>query len=157
MRRDFRRIYNLNKFHLMGFLAILIIGSLIVAGIILVDLAENKEAIDKLNFFPISVGQNSYMISVRSNYSSVPEVSYWGLGKSVSVDFRGDRENAFCNITIPSDLIWGELSVYDKVYKMSEADYVISSNSTHNAIYFLFNHTALVKHFEIRGTEGVME
>ena len=139
------------------FLVAVVLTTVLSIGIKLVDLTEDDEAVGKLYTFPISVRENSYLISVRSNYSSVPEVNYFGLLKSISVDFRGDRENAFCNITIPTDLIWGELSVIDKVYKMSEGDYAKSSNNTHNSIYFLFNHTALVKHFEIMGSEGVME
>jgi len=145
------------KSFLIGFLTILIIGSLIVAGIIILDLAEDETSIGKLYMFPISVETKTYMITVRSNYSSVPEVNYFGLTKSVSVDFIGDPETAFCNITIPSDLLWGELSVIDKYYQMSDAYYTQSNNSTYNSIYFTFNHIALTKHFEIRGTEGVSE
>ena len=143
----------MNKSFLIVFLTILIIGSLIVAGIILFDSAEDEPSIGKLYRFPISVNSKTYMITVRSNYSSAPEVNYFGLDKSVSVDFIGDPENAFCNITIPSDLIWGELSVIDKYYKMNESYYTQSNNGTHNSIYFMFNHIALTKHFEIRGTE----
>jgi hypothetical protein len=132
------------------------IGSLIVAGFLLLgDLGGDEWGVGGYYEFPIVVGEKTYVVSVRSNYSSAPEVSYWVLGKSLSVDFRGDREYAFCNITIPNDLMWGELSVIDKYYEMSEADYIKSSSSTHNSIYFTFNHTALVKHFEIKGTEGV--
>jgi hypothetical protein len=68
----------------------------------------------------------------------------------------GDPEIAFCNITIPTDLIWGELTVIDKYYEMDEADYILSSNSIDNSIYFTFDHNALIKDFEIRGTEGVI-
>jgi hypothetical protein len=124
-----------------------------VAGILLVDFGA--EEVGELYTFPISVGDKTYVISVRSNYSSAPEVSYSGLLKSVSVDFTGERENAFCNITIPNDLIWGELSVLSKYYEMDEAYYTKSSNSTHHSFYFVFDQIALIKHFEIRGTEGV--
>jgi hypothetical protein len=140
---------------LIGFFAVLVIGSLIVAGIIWVNLEDNEEPVNKSHSYTIFLGGQTYLITVGSNYSSAPEVSYLGILKSVSVDFRGERENAFCNITIPINLIWGKLSVIDKVYEMSEADYIKSSNSTHNSVYFTFNHTALVKHFEVMGTEGV--
>ena len=147
----------MNKSLLIGFVAILVIGSLVVGGILLVFLGGDEVSVGKLYTFPISVGEQTYMVSVRSNYSSAPDVSYSGLLKSVSVDFRGDPETAFCNITIPTDLIWGELSVIDKVYKMSEDDYIQSNNGTHNSIYFTFDHIAYTKHFEVMGTEGVME
>jgi hypothetical protein len=134
---------------------LLIISSIIVAGILLVDLGADEVSVGKLHTYPISVGDKTYMVSVRSNYTSAPKVTYSELSKSVSVDFMGDRENSFCNITIPTDLIWGELSVIAKYYKMSDDFYTQSNNGTHNSIYFTFNHTALIKHFEIRGTEGV--
>ena len=96
-------------------------------------------------------------MTVRSNYTthSGPEVAYNGLLKSVGVTFRGDPENAFCNITIPNNLIWGELSVYSKYYEMNETDYSLSSNSTHNSVYFTFDLPALTKDFSVMGTEGV--
>ena len=109
--------------------------------------------------YPLSVGEETYTVTVRSNYSSAPEVSYssYPLQSNyfVNVDFRGNPENSFCNITIPTDLIWGEISVIDKYYIMSPDKYILSNNGTHNSVYFLFNHTALDKHFEIRGTEGI--
>ena len=145
----------MRKSFLIGFFVILVSGSLIVAGILLVDLGEDEGSVNRLHTFTIFFSGETYVVTVGSNYSSAPEVSYSGFLKSVSVDFRGDRENAFCNITIPINLIWGKLSVIDKVYEMSEADYIKSSNSTHNSVYFTFNHTALVKHFELMGTEGV--
>lgn len=126
-----------------------------VAVVVLFDLPIEKVEEGKLYTFPLLVGEITYTVNVRSNYSSAPDVSYFGLDKSVLVDFRGDQENAFCNITIPIDLIWGELSVIDKYYFMSADRYIQSKNNTHNSIYFTFNNSALVKHFEVRGSEGV--
>lgn len=146
----------MNKSILIVLLTVLVIASFIIAGIILVNLGEDGVSAGELYTFPLSVGERTYVVSVRSNYSSAPEVSYSGLLEMVSVDFRGEQENAFCNITIPINLIWGELSVYAQGYKMSEANYIQSSNSTHNSIFFTFNHPAIVKTFYVKGTEGVM-
>jgi hypothetical protein len=126
----------------------------VVIGILLIDFAGNETASGKLYTYPVSVGKKTYVVSVLSNYSSAPEVSYSEKSKAVLVDFRGDKENSFCNITIPTDLIWGELSVIDKYYIMSEEHYTKSYNGTHNSIYFAFNHPALVKHFEVKGTQA---
>ncbi len=128
----------------------------IITATLLFDSSENESESNKLYTFPILVSDKTYTVSVRSNFSSIPEVNYFGLLKSVSVNFRGESENTFCNITIPTDLVWGELSVYQHGYEMSESDYIQSSNSTHNSVYFLFDLTALVKDFEIMGTEGVI-
>jgi hypothetical protein len=133
-----------------------VISSLIVAGILLLNFGEDEVSAGELYTFPLSVGEQTYMVSVKSNYSSAPEVSYSGLLKSVSVNFMGDQEDAFYNITILTSLIWGELPVYAKGYKMSEVDYTQSSNSTHNSIYFTFNQPAFAKTFNVKGTEGVI-
>ena len=142
-----------------------LIPVLIVAGALLVDWEEAEEepeeTVDKLYSIPLSVGEEPYIVTVRSNYSSAPEVSYASypplLSYFVSVDFRGDPENSFCNVTIPTDLIWGSISVIAKVYTMDADLYSVSNNATHNCVYFTFNHPDLVKHFEIRGTKGVLE
>jgi hypothetical protein len=139
-------------------LVVIVIFS-IVAVILLVDLAKGEEALGKLYLYTISAGEKTYSITVRSNYSSVPEVSYYGIPPSyfVIIYFRGNQENSFCNITIPTELIGGELSVSDKDYIMSADQYTISNNGTHNSVYFPFNHSAIVKHFGIKGTEGIPE
>jgi hypothetical protein len=137
-------------------LVLLILFS-IVAGILLVNLAKNEEAAGKLYTFPVSVGEKTYIITVRTNWTSAPEVYLPEFpSKYVSVDFRGSlRATVFFNITIPADLIWGEISVIWKYYKQSDDRYTISNNGTHHSVQMTFYHTAVVEHFEIRGTEGV--
>ena len=72
------------------------------------------------------------------------------------VPYQPHPEDSYCNITIPNDLIWGELTVIGKYYVMDKASYIQTSNSTDTSIYFTFDQIALVKHFEIRGTEGAI-
>ena len=133
----------------------LILFSIIVAGSLLVDWSENEAEEVKLYNFPISVGEKTYTISVRSNYS-VSEARYIGILKYVSVDFRGSsRETVFCDITVPADLIWGELSVYKQGYKQGDDSYIMSNNGTHHSVQLTFNHVATVEVISIRGTEGV--
>jgi hypothetical protein len=138
-------------------LVLLILITAIVAGILLVNWAENEEAVGKLYTFSVSVGEKTYIITVRTNWTSAPEVYLPELpSKYVSVDFRGSlRATVFFNITIPADLIWGEISVIWKYYKQSDDRYTISNNGTHHSVQMTFYHTAVVEHFEIRGTEGV--
>lgn len=79
----------------LAIILVLVILFSIVAGILLFDLKEDEELSDKLYTYPVSVGEETYIITVRSNYSSAPEVSYDGFPPlySVSVNFRGDTEN----------------------------------------------------------------
>jgi hypothetical protein len=142
-------------------LVLLVSFSIIVGGILWIHLVGNEASAGKLYTFPFSVGDKTYIVTVRSNYSSTPEVYLPEIpANMVEVDFKGPPEDSFCNITIPNNLIWGELTVIDKYYVMDKANYIQTSNSAETSIYFTFNHithTALVKHFEIRGTEGAIK
>ncbi len=137
-------------------LILLILITAIVAGILLVDLAGDKEAEIKLYTYPVSVGEKTYIITVRTNWTSAPEVYLPEFSsKYVSVDFRGpNRETVGFNITVPTDLIWGNISLVWKYYEQNADRYTLSNNGTHNSVQMTFNHTATVEHFEIRGTEG---
>jgi hypothetical protein len=137
-------------------LAVLILVTAIVAGILLVSLTKDEEAAAKLYTYPVSVGEKTYIITVRTNWTSEPKVYLPEFdSKYVSVDFMGsERATVFFNITIPADLIWGEISVIWKYYEQSADRYTISNNGTHYSVQMTFNHTATVEHFEIHGTEG---
>jgi hypothetical protein len=130
---------------------------IVASGIIFVHFVGNETSAGKLYMFPLSVGEKIYIVTIKSNYSSAPEIYLPEIPTNmVEFDFRGPPENAFCNITIPKDLIWGELTVINKYYVMDESRYILTSNSTDNSIYFTFDHIALVKHFEVRGSEGAI-
>jgi hypothetical protein len=140
---DYGGEYVIKSFPIV-FIAILLISSLIVVGGVLLNPTKSN---GKLYTFPLSVADNTYVVTV----------GYYGLGalKLVSIDFMGDPETAFCNVTIPDNLLWGELSVISKYYEMPASYYTKTSNSTHTSFYFVFDQIALIKHFEIRGPEGV--
>ena len=156
----------MSKFPIV-FILILLLSSIIVIVGVTLNPPENKVAEAKLYTYPLTVGEKTYIVTIRSNYSFTPIVdlpqvpeNYTDLNYNfVEFDFRGPPEDSFCNITIPNDLIWGELTVIDKYYVMDKANYIQTNNSTHTSIYFTFNsitHIALDKHFEVRGTEGVI-
>ena len=141
------------------FLAILLISALIVAGGTLINPTEDDGSEENLYTFPLSVADNTYVVTVRSNSTAMPTVNYSGMEalKIVIISFMGDPESAFCNVTVPNDLIWGKLSLVFKYYEMDENYYTKTSNSTHTSFYFEYYQIALIKHFELRGTEGVSE
>jgi hypothetical protein len=137
-------------------LIMIILVSIVVAGSLLLDLKEDKDEEVKSYTFPISVGNKTYAISVRSNYS-VSDVSYFGILRYVSVNFRGSlRAAVFCEIMIPADLIWGELSVYRKDYIQNADSHILSNNGTYHSVQMTFNHIASVEVISIRGAEGVV-
>jgi hypothetical protein len=150
----------MNKRVIVLAVVFLVLFSIIVGGVLFVHLGGIEASAGKLYTYPLSVGEKSYIVTIRSNYSSAPTVNLPQVPDNyVEFDFRGPPEDTFCNITIPNDLIWGELTVIDKYYVMDKANYIQTSNSTDTSIYFTFSHSthiALDKHFEIRGTEGVI-
>ena len=133
---------------------VIIFSFLALVGLIDLPTQEPEEGI--MYTFPLLVGENTYRVTVFSNYSSAPEVSYFGLLKSVSVYFRGDQKKAFCNITIPSDLIWGDISLNQHGFILNQNSYILTSNSTHNSVYLLFDLPVFTKDFAILGSEGVI-
>ena len=129
-----------SKVILIGFFTLVLIISLIVVGLLLNHSGVNETDLGEFFTFPISVGEKTFQVSVLSNYSSSPSVSYWEEGKVVYLVFTGNKENSFFNVTIPTDLIWGELTLIDKYYKVDEQHYIQSYNGTHNSMFFSFDH-----------------
>lgn len=137
-------------------LVLLILMAAVVAGLLLVDLAETEKAVGKLYTFPVSVANGTYVVTVRTNWTSEPKVYLPEFdSKYFSVDFMGsERVTVFFNVTFPADLIWGNISLVWKYYTLSADRYTLSNNGTHYSVYFTFNHTAFIEHFDVRGTEG---
>jgi hypothetical protein len=141
-------------------LAITLVAAILItallAGFLWVDLAGEKETANKLYDYPVSVGEKTYIITVRTNWTSAPKVYLPELeSKHVNCDFIGpNRETVSFNITVPTDLIGGNTSLVWKYYEQNANRYTLSNNGTHNSIQMTFTHTATVEHFEIHGTEG---
>jgi hypothetical protein len=135
-----------------------ILVSIIVAGSLLFNLEQSKSEESKLYTYPILVAEKTYVVTVRTNWTSAPEVYLPEVASNyVSVDFRGSlRATVFFNITVPADLIWGEMSLVWKYYEQSADRYALFYNGTHYSVSTTFYNTALVEHFEIRGTDGVI-
>ena len=48
----------------------------------------------------------------------------------------------FCNITIPKELVWGELSIYkDDTLLINGTDYLKTENTSHWSFYVTFDHS----------------
>jgi hypothetical protein len=138
-------------------LTVLILITSIVAGILLVNLTGDNEAVSNVYTYPISVGEKTYIITVSTNWTSAPKVYLPEIAsKYVCCDFIGsNRETVGFDITVPTDLIWGNISLVWKYYEQDVDRYTLSNNGTHNSVQMTFYHTATVEHFEIFGTEGV--
>ena len=134
-------------------IAVILILSL-VAGLLLFEIAGSK-----LYTYPLSVGEKAYIITIVTNWNSAPKVDLSNSSltdlKYVSVDFFGsDEKTVFFKITIPTDLLWGNISLIWKYYVQLPGRYLLSNDGTHNSVQMTFNHIAAYEHFEIHGTEG---
>jgi hypothetical protein len=130
----------------------------LIAGFLWVDLVAKKEAATKLYTYPVLVGEKPYIITVKTNWTSEPRVYLPEQeSKYVNCDFIGpNRQTVNFDITIPTDLIGGNISLIWKYYEQNPDRYILSNNGTYNSIQMSFNHTATDEHFEIHGTEGVL-
>ncbi len=132
-----------------------------IAGILLVDLTGDEEVVRKLYIYPMSVGEKTYILTVNTNWTSSPKVDLspeTDSLKYVSVVFSGwSEETVFFNVTIPTDLLWGNITLIWKYYEQNPDRYILSNNGTHNSVAM----TCIIKpyfsgmgYFMIRGTEG---
>jgi hypothetical protein len=128
----------------------------LIAGFLWVDFVAKKEAATKLYTYAVSVGEKTYIITVKTNWTSAPRVYLPEQeSKYVNCDFIGpNRQTVNFNITIPTDLIGGNISLVWKYYVQNPDRYALSYNGTHNSVQMSFTHTATDEHFEIHGTEG---
>jgi hypothetical protein len=138
-------------------LASVILITALMAGFLWVDLAAKKEAATKLYPYSVSVGEKTCIITVKTNWPSAPRVYLPETEpKYVNCDFIGsNRQTVNFKITIPTDLIGGNISLIWKYYEQNPDRYTLSNNSTHNSIQMSFTHTATDEHFEIHGTKEV--
>ena len=137
----------------LTFVSVILIAGLI-AGFLWVDLVAKKETATKLYTYPVSVGEKTYIITVKTNWTSAPRVYLpEPESKYVNCDFIGpNSQTVNFNITIPTDLIGGNISLIWKYYEQNPDRYTLSNNGTHNSIQMSFTHTATDEHFEIHGT-----
>ncbi len=129
-----------------------------VAGLLWYDIAGSK-----LYNYPVSVGGKTYTITIATNWNSEPKVSLSDTSISerhaVYVDFSGScRKTVHLDVTIPTDLLSGNISLTWKYYPLSTDQYTLSNNGTHNSVQFKFESSGYLSgegHFEIVGTQGV--
>jgi len=108
--------------------------------------------------FQAVADSQSFNITVVTN-STIPTQTFdFSQGeKKISFDVTGLSGTAgFCNITIPSDLLWGEFSLYmDGSLLTRNVDYVETFNGTHYTFQIAYQHST--HNIEITSTEVIPE
>jgi hypothetical protein len=111
--------------------------------------------------YPVGVASGkTFIITVETNWTPKPKVSLprYDTEKSVELIFLGNSsQTVFYNITIPTDLLWGNISLVWKYYPQSPDRYTLSNNGTHNSLQMTFQYDPYFSgkgYFEIHGTEA---
>ena len=139
--------------------AIFLIAISLGVGILLANLETTN-----LFTYPLSVGDKIYIVTVETNWNTERAPSVILVNSSepnrygIELYFLGgSKETIFYNITIPTDLLWGNISLIHKYYLVDTDQYALFNNGTHNSLYMAFEYMPLfsgVGYFEIVGTEG---
>jgi hypothetical protein len=108
-----------------------------------------------LSTFNITL-EKTYQVTTLSN-SNIDHFRFNQTTKQISFNVTGpDGSTGYCNTTLPSDLLWGEFSIYlDGNPLVRDVDYSQTSNATHTAFYITYTHST--HHVAIVATEVIPE
>ena len=144
--------------------AILLIAISLAAGILYACLEVDREEETNLFTYPLSVRDKTFIVTVETNWNAerMPSVTLLNVSDvtrhSVELYFLGGSKKTISyNITIPTDLLWGNISLVWKYYLQAPDRYTLSNNVTHNSLQMTFEyepHFSGIGYFEIIGTEG---
>ena len=144
--------------------AILLIAISLAAGILYAYLEVDREEETNLFTYPLSVRDKTFIVTVETNWNAerMPSVTLLNVSDvtrhSVELYFLGGSKKTISyNITIPTDLLWGNISLVQKYYLQNPDRYNLSNNGTHNSLQMTFEyepHFSGIGYFEIIGTEG---
>jgi hypothetical protein len=150
----------------LAIVLILLISSVIVAGILLSDLGKDDVSDNKLFTYPLSVEQETFIVSLETNWNAEPAPKVTLINSTgptqyaIELYFHGGTEKTITyNITIPTDLLGGDISLIRKYYLQDPDSYTLSNNSTHNSLQMTFDYNPYFSgsgYFVIKGTEGVI-
>ena len=144
-------------------LILILVITAVAAGILLTCLEVNQEEETNLFTYPLSVGNKTFIITVETNWDAEPPsvtlLNVTDINRhSVELYFLGGSKKIISyNITIPTDLLWGDISLVWKYYLQDPDRYTLSNNGTHNSLQMTFEYVppfSGIGYFEILGTKG---
>jgi hypothetical protein len=135
----------------------------LAVGILLASLEGNQEE-TSLFTYPLSVEDKTFLVTVETNWNAErpPSVSLLNVSDvtrhAVELYFLGGSKKTISyNITIPTDLLWGNISLVWKYYLQDPTRYTLSNNGTHNSLQMTFDYDPPFSgsgYFEVLGTQG---
>ncbi|XHH09488.1 MAG: hypothetical protein ACFCUE_02345 [Candidatus Bathyarchaeia archaeon] len=142
--------------------AFLIIAVSLVVLLVLPSLGVQKET--SLYTYPLTVKDKTYNVTLKTDWNAQREPtvslinSISGTRYAVKLHFlEGTQKTLTYNLTIPTDLLWGNISLVWKYYQQNPDRYILTNNGTHNSLQMTFEYIpnlSGVGYFEIVGTEG---
>jgi parallel beta-helix repeat protein len=89
-----------------------------------------------------------YAKEVKISSNTLRQISFNATGTSGTT--------GFCNITFPTDLLWGTITVYKDNTQLTEgSDYTRENNGSYTTLHFTYTHST--HEFRIVGTEALPE
>ena len=89
----------------------------------------------------IFYNQTTYIVETRTNTTLFDFTFNQTLARIRFNATQTDETSGFCNITIPSELMWGTFSIYkDDIALIENTDYTQTSNSTHYIFSLNYEH-----------------
>ena len=143
----------MNK-RVLALVLILLVSSIIVAGLLLGDLGKCDASDTKFYTYPLSDGDNIFIVKLETNWTGerTPNVCLINSSDSsqycIGLYFSGRTEkNATWetityNITFPNDLLSDDISLIKKYYLQDPSRYTLSSNSTHTSLQMTFEYSS---------------
>ena len=135
----------------------------LTVGILWANIPSGQEEIN-LFTYPLSVGNKTYIATVETNWTEeqAPSVNLLNSSNNrypMELIFLGGtvEKTISYNITIPTDLLWGNISLIRKYYLVNPDYYTLINNGTHNSLQMTFDYQPFFSgngYFEILGTKG---
>lgn len=106
--------------------------------------------------FNITYEEDVYIVETFSN-STVADLTFNQAMKRIRFNVTGNTgTESFCNITVPTELLSGDFTVFMDNLQLEESlDYIFSSNNTHNTLGISYEHSSHV--IEVFGTSVIPE
>jgi hypothetical protein len=122
-----------------------------------------KEKINRFTY-PLLVGDKTYVVTVETDWTEerAPSVSLLNSSDNrypIELVFLGGtiEKTVSYKITIPTDLLWGNISLIRKYYIVDPDNYTLVDNGTNNSLQMTFDYQPSISgsgYFEILGMEG---
>ena len=108
-----------------------------------------------LSFFNVTL-EKTYWITTLTN-SNVENFNFSQTLMKISFNVTGSTgTTGYCNVTMPSDLLWGQFSIsMDDTPLVEYVNYTKTHNGTHYIFHITYTHSSHL--IEIKGTEVVPE